>query len=76
MKSPNQYVVDIIPLLSDLIGSKLATIKVNGEVRPAIFPARSKNPRNLFPYITVDHLNAIPTSDRIINTYVGYTSGR
>lgn len=70
MKSPNQYVIDLISVVSDSIGSKLSTIKKSGSVVPAVFPLRSLGTRNAYPYIVIDHLNVFSNGEKALNSYI------
>jgi hypothetical protein len=70
MKSPNDYVVDLIKVVSARIGHRLTTIKQSGSTVPAVFPLRSKAPRNNFPFIVIDHLNIFSEGEQVLNSYL------
>jgi len=70
VKTPNQYVVDLIGVVSNKIGHKLTTIPKSGSQVPAVFPLRSKAPRNSYPFIVIDHLNIFSDGEKVLNTQV------
>jgi hypothetical protein len=70
MKTPNEYVVDLISVVSGRVGSRLSTLKKSGASVPAVFPMRSKAPKNSYPFIVIDHLNIFSEGEKVLNRYL------